>query len=164
MRCSNVEKMINNTAPDILVLCIDSKNADDVLGRVYSKFQIEPTVFNSSFDLMVKMDEFFDRINFPQASLKTRSFNGKPVEAAGERPKEIQKVADMMEHRGDLATFVVHVQYRQNATWQGKIVWTDKKKESTFRSALEMIKLMDEAIGEEPVNNKPVTDKGEGDA
>lgn len=156
--------MIKNTAPNILVLCIDSKNADDVLGRLYSKFQIEPTMFNSSFDLMVKMDEFFDRINFPQASLKTRSFSGKPGETAGERPNEIQKVADMMEHRGDLATFVVHVQYRQNATWQGKIVWTDKKKESTFRSALEMIKLMDEAIGEESENNKPVTDKGEGDA
>ena len=110
------------------------------------------------------MDEFFDTINFPQASLKTRSFSGKTGEPAGERPNEIQKVADMMEHRGDLATFVVHVQYRQNATWQGKIVWTDKKKESTFRSALEMIKLMDQAIGEESENNKPVTDKGEGDA
>lgn len=48
--------------------------------------------------------------------------------------------------RGKLATFVIHVQYHQNATWQGKIVWAETKQSTCFRSALEMIKLMDSAI------------------
>lgn len=154
-----MEKMMGYSAPNLLVLCVDSKNADDVLGRFYNRFGTEPTAFHSSFDLIMKMDEFFDKINFPQASLKTRSFLGGTQAAAGKRPNEVQRVDDMMEHRGDLATFVVHVQYRQNATWQGKIVWTDKKKECAFRSALEMIKLMDEAIGEEPREAKSGTDE-----
>lgn len=52
----------------------------------------------------------------------------------------------LLEHKGSLATFVVNVQYRQNATWQGKIVWANKEIDCTFRSALEMIKLMDQAL------------------
>ena len=164
MRCSDVERWMRNTAPNLLVLCVDSKHADDMLGRLYNRFQTEPTPFRSTFDLVAKMDAFYDRINFPQASLKTRSFYSNTKEAARKRPEEVQRVADMMEHKGELATFVVHVQYRQNATWQGKIIWTEKKKECAFRSALEMIKLMDEAISDKSQERKPRAGKGEGDA
>ena len=44
------------------------------------------------------------------------------------------------------ANFVVHVQFRQNATWQGTVQWLDKNKIQQFRSALELLKLMDEAL------------------
>ena len=46
------------------------------------------------------------------------------------------------------ATFIIHVQFRRNATWQGTISWTEQKKTQRFRSTLEMIKLMDEALAE----------------
>ncbi|PWL64002.1 MAG: hypothetical protein DBY34_01030 [Oscillospiraceae bacterium] len=49
---------------------------------------------------------------------------------------------------GEKATFIVQVQFRQNATWQGSISWVEQKKEQKFRSALEMIKLMDSALNE----------------
>ena len=48
---------------------------------------------------------------------------------------------------GKLATFVVHVQCHQNATWQGEITWLDEEKKESFRSLLELIKLMDAAVG-----------------
>ena len=54
----------------------------------------------------------------------------------------------MMEHRGQCATFYVYVQYRQNASWQGTLVWKEKEREVEFRSALEMIMLVDNALGE----------------
>ena len=44
------------------------------------------------------------------------------------------------------ASFVVHVQFRQNATWQGTITWIDKGITQHFRSVLEMIRLMTEAV------------------
>lgn len=44
------------------------------------------------------------------------------------------------------ATFVIKVLFRQNATWQGKIQWVEKNKTQSFRSDLEMLKLMDEAM------------------
>lgn len=55
---------------------------------------------------------------------------------------------EVMGNRGKLATFVVHVQYCRNSTWQGTIVWADEKQTSHFRSALEMLKLMDSAVGQ----------------
>ena len=35
---------------------------------------------------------------------------------------------------------------RQNATWQGSISWTEKGVTKHFRSALELLKLIDSAI------------------
>ena len=49
---------------------------------------------------------------------------------------------------GEKATFTIQVQFRQNATWQGTIAWMENKKIQQFRSALEMIKLMDNALAE----------------
>ncbi|MBR5519561.1 MAG: hypothetical protein IKU55_02470 [Clostridia bacterium] len=53
---------------------------------------------------------------------------------------------DLTNCRGEKGTFVVHVQYRQNATWQGTVVWADKNKTQRFRSALELMKLIDSAL------------------
>ena len=46
-------------------------------------------------------------------------------------------------------TFIIKVQYRQNASWQGTIKWLEGNVEKGFRSTLELIKLMDSAIGTE---------------
>lgn len=45
-------------------------------------------------------------------------------------------------------TFEITVKFTQNATWQGQIHWIEKNKKQNFRSALEMLKLMDEALTE----------------
>jgi hypothetical protein len=46
-------------------------------------------------------------------------------------------------------TFVVQILNRQNATWQGLITWTEGQQTQSFRSALELIKLIDSALEEE---------------
>ena len=43
-------------------------------------------------------------------------------------------------------TFILKILDRQNSTWQGSIVWVEKQTEQYFRSALEMLKLIDEAL------------------
>ena len=50
---------------------------------------------------------------------------------------------------GRKASFVVRVTSRQNATWQGSISWTERGVTKHFRSALELIKLIDSALDEE---------------
>ena len=47
---------------------------------------------------------------------------------------------------GKKGTFVVHVQYLENSTWQGEIVWAEKNESLKFRSALELLKIMDSAL------------------
>lgn len=44
-------------------------------------------------------------------------------------------------------TFVVQILGKQNSTWQGTITWTDGGKTKPFRSALELIRLIDSAMG-----------------
>lgn len=47
------------------------------------------------------------------------------------------------------ANFVVHVQRCENSTWQGTVVWAEKNITKQFRSALELLKLMDSALSED---------------
>ena len=43
-------------------------------------------------------------------------------------------------------TFIVKILNQQNATWQGSVTWTEEQKVQNFRSALELLKLISEAL------------------
>ena len=58
-------------------------------------------------------------------------------------------IHNIQDKRGDKGPFVVQVQYRQNSTWQGQVIWAEKNKKEYFRSALELMKLIDSAMSEE---------------
>lgn len=45
-------------------------------------------------------------------------------------------------------TFIVKIMNTQNSTWQGSITWVEKEKTQHFRSALEMIKMIDSVLEE----------------
>jgi len=45
-------------------------------------------------------------------------------------------------------TFEISVRFQQNSTWQGQILWAEKNMKQSFRSVLEMLRLMDEAMGD----------------
>ena len=55
-----------------------------------------------------------------------------------------------------MGTFIVKVDRCQGKTWQGKITWADGDEQVNFRSALELVKLMNEAINK--ISNKKVFD------
>ena len=40
-------------------------------------------------------------------------------------------------------TFILNIYNRQNATWQGSVTWVEKKEKQQFRSALELLKLIE---------------------
>lgn len=58
---------------------------------------------------------------------------------------------DILNHKKDnssqdnqeTATFILNIKFRQNKSWQGTIEWIEKKKILNFRSALELIKIID---------------------
>lgn len=53
-------------------------------------------------------------------------------------------------------TFVVSVQYRRNATWQGTVRWVEREETRAFHSMLELMRLMDEAISQSGQGIRPV--------
>lgn len=46
-------------------------------------------------------------------------------------------------------TFVVQVISAQNATWQGVVTWAEGKRTEHFRSALELLRLIDSSLPRE---------------
>jgi len=53
------------------------------------------------------------------------------------------------ERKSGESSFVIKILYRQNASWQGNLTWLEQQKTVPFRSCLELIRLMDEAVGAE---------------
>ena len=68
--------------------------------------------------------------------------------------KEVKNMT-IQDERGGQATFIVQIKYRQNATWQGDVVWAEQNRKVYFRSALELMKIIDSATaGGQPDESK----------
>ena len=61
---------------------------------------------------------------------------------------EIKNIDNYREIGSTKGTFEISIKFMQNSTWQGQIHWVEKNQKQNFRSALEMLKLMDEALAE----------------
>jgi len=46
-------------------------------------------------------------------------------------------------------SFVIEIQSQQNHSWQGCITWVEAQKKECFRSALELLKLIDSTMEQE---------------
>ncbi|MCL2249531.1 MAG: hypothetical protein FWC13_09695 [Oscillospiraceae bacterium] len=69
---------------------------------------------------------------------------------------EVLKIEDEREKTNGVGTFEISVKFMQNATWQGQIHWIERNQKQHFRSALEMLKLMDEALTESQQDKKAI--------
>ena len=148
-------------APNGVVLCIDGLHDGNPVGKLYHSYQPEPIAVGNVEQMIFQMEELYDSLNFPHPSTNERSFA--PVHKAGvhftERDRIMKDEALLSKH-GDLGTFIVRVQHRQNSSWQGRITWVDEDKTIHFRSIWEMIKLIESAVDtvsgqEEETADKP---------
>ena len=99
--------------------------------------------------LLRYMEEFYDGIRFPEAAVMLRNFSETEKEGREKTWQILSTKEEVLNHQGKCATFYTYVQYRQNATWQGRLVWKEAEKEVEFRSALELIILVDNALNED---------------
>ncbi len=53
---------------------------------------------------------------------------------------------ELLSRHGDLGTFIIRVQHRQNSSWQGHVTWMEQNRTIHFRSVWEMIKLIESAV------------------
>lgn len=139
---------INPSSPNIVCICIDAIVDGNTQGKFYNCYSKGPVYFNDICELVLKIENFFDDIKFPESATKLRSFLKNETETVGKGLEKHMTPKEVTEQKGSQATFVVHVQYRQNSTWQGNVIWADRNITKNFRSALELIKLMDQALNE----------------
>lgn len=138
-------------------VCVDGKKDGSLFGKVAGN-GIKPQEFHDITGLTRRIETVFDQLNYPEKATEYRVFKRTAGQPAGsgangareKMAKEVEKDTQV-KSSGKKATFVVQVFYRQNATWQGQVVWSEKNQTKQFRSALELIKLIDSAVEESEV-------------
>lgn len=146
-------------APNIITVCINGSNNCDFYGEIWNQYSPNPSEFSSIMNLIFMMEELYDKWNFPQRSTNCRSFlrwgnepDRTPNKSNIRRDKKMD-INNVQEKRGKQGTFIVQVQYRQNSSWQGQVIWAEGNRCEHFRSALELMKLIDGAMDEAERNN-----------
>lgn len=137
---------------NLFVVCVDATENGELSGRLFHCFSQDPFPFIGVTRLLIDMDSIFDYLQFPQASTQIRTFRQTKSQHIETRlPEENCEGMDqerLISQRGIKGTFLVRVQFRQNTTWQGTLVYGDLKITQQFRSALELLKLIDGALNE----------------
>ncbi len=134
-------------APNAVVLCMDRRRGCELEGTLYHSYRTEPIPFQELGQMTLLMEKLFDELQFPHPGTNERSFLplNKPYQQRQER-KRIMSDEQLLQKHGDIGTFIVRVQHRQNSSWQGRITWMEEDKTIQFRSVWEMIKLIESAM------------------
>ena len=143
---------MNIAAPNLVSVCVDQREDNESSGRMYCCYESGSIAFKNEYQLLKAMEDMMERIGYPQSSVEMRSYsiqNGRQQESKPpvkeERLEPVTDKETVLNQRGEKATFLIHVKYRQSATWQGEIAWVERGVKQSFRSALELLKLMDSA-------------------
>ncbi|MHC1724023.1 MAG: hypothetical protein AB9836_12565 [Aminipila sp.] len=140
---------ITTFLPNYLV-CIDKCIDGALIGRIYSGYnKVNSMRFRDLHEMLIIIDEIMDAIQCPGASTNKRGFRSDKKIALNRteirEAKKAMRKFDTGSESGEKATFILQIKFRQNASWQGTVQWVEKKQELNFRSALELIKIIDSA-------------------
>ena len=135
-------------APNAVVLCIDGQEEIRLHGFLWHSYSAEAIAFQNAQQMILEMEKLYDLLNYPHPGTNERSFGParEPVRRSNQERDRIMKDEELLQKHGDLGTFIVRVQHRQNSSWQGRITWMEKDKTINFRSVWEMVKLIESAV------------------
>ena len=134
---------------NLVCICVDSIRNGDMQGVIWTPYEEKETAFNGNYDLIMQLDNLYDYWDFPQRTASYRTFGKKDRSKDYHNPNSIRKrdeIRNVKSFRGEKMTFLLQVRFRQHASWQGQVLWAEKKKKLHFRSVLELMKLFDSAI------------------
>lgn len=136
------QHLINTSAPNLVNVCVDESFDGEISGRLYSCYQKGPLIFSNLVQLLRTMERFFDDIQFPQSSTRSRSFYASDTQNR-EKKQKVTEQNDIVNQRGKKGTFIITVKFRQNSTWQGELFWMERGEKQNFSSTLDLIKIID---------------------
>jgi len=122
-------------------LCLDGKSH----GRFYAPNQKGEATISDLCQFIIQADRYCDFLETPQSATVMRSFRQR---GRGEKTQEMDIIQTPSPGnvRGKVATFVIKVMFRNHSSWQGSIYWVEKKHTINFRSVLELIHIIDDAV------------------
>ena len=123
-----------------VMIYVDSYEHKIPVGRFHIASEQDAQPFHGLSQLLLGINGNLDRENFPQSFSELRKFHVPSKQPGFSSSRQSQKY-------GAMATFSVRILFRQNASWQGSVTWLEGNQEEYFRSVLELIVLMDDALG-----------------
>ena len=145
MECIIIMSIIKNQVLDnsfrITVVCIDEYEKKIPHGRIYNNYLEKGVEFTGVIDLLKKIELLLEEMNCPQSFSERRVFRPSNIPLKASQTDEDVK-------EGKLATFSIRLLFRQNASWQGSVIWHEGRTEESFRSVLELLLLVDSALTE----------------
>lgn len=122
----------------VTTVCIDSFLNSVPAGRFYNACLPEGRPFQSLAQFLQEMEHTLDTMDFPKSFTAARTFAP---------PSELPlQFCPAQQQTGRLATFAIRILFRQNMSWQGSVTWLEGQQEQSFRSALELILLICNAL------------------
>lgn len=128
-----------------IILCVDYYRDEKINGRIYHRYQTEPIRIGGMLEAVFEIDAFFDRLGYPFPGTESHYFI---KHEKIQRIKMTRKLSDeeMLKNNGEQGTFIIRVEQRQHSSWQGRVTWVEEGKTENFRSALELLKMIDGAL------------------
>ena len=126
------------TSKSTYILTIADYKKKRLSGVIYCPLLEKTYAFDNLMQFLLLMESLMDEASFPQRGVEHRAF-----QVAASTPV-VRSLSEKPATR--LATFTINVLFRQNASWQGSIIWNEQNLESHFRSVLELITLLDDAL------------------
>ena len=130
-----------------VIIYLFNSPGEPVRGQIYSVYYDAFMDFCGVAQLLRAMESLFDTLDMPQASCEKQTFRPLKRVKKKDEDEKMERFAETQKRtETEQASFLVHVVYRQYNTWQGTITWIQDKTSRNFKSVLEMLKLMDDAI------------------
>ena len=115
-------------------------------GTISNPFFEKEMVFENIMQLIIMLERISDSLVFPQKAMELRQFSECNTSKTENKDTfNFETTADFTEML-PLATFELEIIFRQNASWQGNIVYAEENLSSSFRSVLELLSLMDSVL------------------
>ncbi len=129
---------------------IFSRTDFKIHGKLVHLVSGETVNFSSFLELIYLIGDKLEKLDLVQPSTEMRSFYKlhalKGREGRISNLNKIEMKTNPKEHINGKPSLLIRILLRQNATWQGEIHWLNNDKVIRFRSLLEMIMLIQEAI------------------
>jgi hypothetical protein len=128
---------------------IDGFDGNDASGSLYALGGTAKSTFSSLAEMVITCDKLLSSASVVQASFGDRDFSPASKNRGSDPQIPIPEQSPDMSELAKKATFVIHINQRLNATWQGEITWVSRGIMREFLSSLDMIKLIEQALGYE---------------
>lgn len=131
---------------NLVCLCVDDATGQDVQGRIFHGYSEKEIAFRTIVEVLGELEKLFEAIQYPQSTVHIRKFVGAKACDKADKAERVVTNEEILCRRGELGTFLLTVDSRQNASWQGEICWIEGEESLIFDSEVELFSFIHSAL------------------